>query len=250
MHLDEKTLKHRLSVFIGSLVITLAFERVFLSIFPHINVYFNKYNVHHLYSGAFLLILVLVLFLFGTVTDWTIALAGYSSGLVLDEIVYLILTSGGDIEYFSKGSTIGAIIMSLVIIVFAMVLYHIKKTRVLSGKDIPHHLKVVISLAVLQFILDMIYVYVYPTVNPIRATMIGASALAVLLIPFMRNLTKMQPYIAFLPIYSSAFFGALLVQANVIHSKSLGSGLAHVTFLAITYFTIVILRNGKRSKNN
>lgn len=248
MRLDENTLKHRLSVFIGSLVITLAFERTFLRFFPDINVYFHKYNVHHFYTGALLLILAMILFLFGTITNWTIALAGYSSALVLDEFVALVLTSGSDIGYFSKASVIGAILISLVVIVFAVVMYYIKKTRVISREDVPKHLKVVVSLIVLQFILDFIFIYIYQTVNPVRATLIGISALVILFAPFMRKMTGISPYLAFLPIYSSAFFGALLVQSGVLYSKSLASGLTHVILLAITYFTIVILQNGNRNK--
>ena len=248
MRLDENTLKHRLSVFIGSLIITIALDRTFLWIFPGIHLYFNKYRVHHLYSGALLLILVLVLFLFGTVTNWIIALAGFSSALVLDEFVYLIFTGGSDIEYFSKASVVGAIIMSLVVIVFSIVMYYVKKKRIISREDVPMHLKIIASLALLQFALDVAYAYIYPTVNPARATLIGVSSFIILFAPFIRKLTHMKPYIAFLPIYSSAFFGALLVQANVIRSKSLGSGLTHLILLAITYFTIVILKNGGRNK--
>lgn len=248
MRLDENTLKHRLSIFIGSLVITLALFRTFLWIFPNVDLYFNKYNVHHLYTGALLLIFVLVLFLFGTVTNLTIALAGFSSALILDEYIYLILTGGEYIEYFSKASVIGAVLMSLVVIAFAVVTYYIKKKKIIVREDVPIHLKIIASLALLQFALDVAYAYIYPTVNPARATLIGVSSFVILFAPFMRKLTHMKPYIAFLPIYSSAFFGALLVQANVIRSKSLGSGLTHLTFLAITYFTIVILQNGGRNK--
>ena len=110
-------------------------------------------------------------------------------------------------------------------------------------KEITKHLKVIIILVVLQFILDMLYVYIYPTVNPIRATFIGFSALVILFIPFITKLVDMKPYIAFLPVYSSALFGALLVQADFVKSKSAASGIAHVSILVVTYFIIYIIKN-------
>lgn len=104
------------------------------------------------------------------------------------------------------------------------------------------HLKVIVVLVILQFLLDTLYVYLYPTVNPIRATLIGLSALIVLFIPFIRRFIEIKPYIAFLPIYSSAFFGALLVQADFVKSKSTASGIAHVVILIITYVIIALVR--------
>ena len=115
-------------------------------------------------------------------------------------------------------------------------------------KKILNHLKIVAILIVLQFLLDMLYVYIYPTVNPIRATLIGASALIVLFIPFVTKLVGMKPYIAFLPIYSSALFGALLVQVDFVKSKSAASGIAHVVILVVTYFVIELLLNLLKKK--
>ena len=110
-------------------------------------------------------------------------------------------------------------------------------------KEIAKHLKIIVILIVLQFILDMIYVYIYPTVNPIRATLIGGSALIILVMPYLTRLIDMRPYIAFLPIYSSALFGALLVQADVVKSKSAASGIAHVVILIATYGIIAAISN-------
>ena len=113
-------------------------------------------------------------------------------------------------------------------------------------KEITKHLKIIVILVLLQFLLDMLYVYIYTTVNPIRATMIGFSALVILylisIIPFTKNLIDFKPYIAFLPIYSSALFGAFLVQADFVSSKSAASGIAHVLILVVTYELIVLLR--------
>ena len=112
-------------------------------------------------------------------------------------------------------------------------------------KEIMKHLKVIVILIILQFLLDMLYVYLYPTVNPIRATFIGFSALVVLFVPFITKLVGMKAYIAFLPIYSSALFGALLVQADFVKSKSAASGIAHVVVLIVTYFMIIAIQKKK-----
>ena len=115
-------------------------------------------------------------------------------------------------------------------------------------KEITKHLKIIVILVVLQFLLDVLYVYIYPTVNPIRATLIGISALIILFIPFIRKVVEMKPYIAFLPIYSSALFGALLVQADFVKSKSAASGIAHIVILIATYFIIIAIQKKVKNK--
>lgn len=110
-------------------------------------------------------------------------------------------------------------------------------------KKIKKYVMAVLSLILLQFLIDSIYVYVYPQVNPIRATLIGLTALAALFIPFLKRIVGMRPALGFLPIYSSALFGALLVQNSYLVSKSLLSGAVHVAILSATYVIIIFLRN-------
>lgn len=109
-------------------------------------------------------------------------------------------------------------------------------------KEITKHVKVIVVLVVIQFALDMLFVYLYPNVSPIRATLIGFSALIILFIPFIKKMIEMKPYIAFLPIYSSVLFGALLVQADFVKSKSAASGIAHVVILIVTYIVIIAIQ--------
>lgn len=97
------------------------------------------------------------------------------------------------------------------------------------------HLKVIIILILLQLAIDFFYVYLYPSVNPIRATLIGATALLLLyVLPFQR-LFNIRPLIGSLSIYSSALFGALLVGAGALKSKSFLSAVAHIAILILTY---------------
>lgn len=122
-----------------------------------------------------------------------------------------------------------------------------------NKKEIKHkqntwlHLKSIVMLLLLQYLIDILYIYIYPTVNPIRATLIGATSLLVLFIPWLNKQLQLKPWIAFLPIYSSALFGALLVLAGVLVSKSMLSGIVHALILVVTYAVIMVVMNYKKS---
>lgn len=97
------------------------------------------------------------------------------------------------------------------------------------------HIKRIIIFAALQGLLDTLYVFLYPDINPIRASLIGASALAILFLPPVRRLVNDYSLAGFLSIYSSALFGALLVQSGALVSKSPLSTVVHVAILIATY---------------
>ena len=122
-------LKKRLSIFIISLLVALVLLRVFLMASPSSNLYIFDYNVHHLFIGAFLIVITLMLFIFGIPNKFTIMLAGISSALVLDEIIYLIATDGSDASYLSPLSLWGAILLTAIILVFAIILYTLQKHK-------------------------------------------------------------------------------------------------------------------------
>ena len=113
-------LKKRLSIFTISLLFTIVLLRVFLSILPSTNLNFLGYNVHHLFVGSFLVVVSLVFFIFNIVNNFTIILSGISTALVLDEIVYLIATDGSDNSYLSSVSLFGAIILTSIILILAV----------------------------------------------------------------------------------------------------------------------------------
>lgn len=103
------------------------------------------------------------------------------------------------------------------------------------------HIKRIIIFIILQGLLDMLYVSLYPAVNPIRASLIGASALVILFISPVRRLVDGYSLAGFLSIYSSALFGALLVQSGVLVSKSLFSAVVHIALLIATYGVLIYL---------
>ncbi len=113
-------------------------------------------------------------------------------------------------------------------------------TQNLSEK-IKLHGKAIFILILLQLLIDMLYVWLYPTVNPTRASLIGATAFIVLLIPWLEKQVGLGK-LAFLPIFVNALLGALSVQAGWVASKSAASGVLHIGILIITYFVLVKVR--------
>ena len=99
----------------------------------------------------------------------------------------------------------------------------------------------VIVLPVLQLLINLLYVYIYPTVNPLRALMIGATAFVVLLIAIAFHRREIHPVIGGLSIFLSAFFGALLVSGGALVSKSFFSGLVHLLILWIIFAALYFL---------
>jgi len=95
--------------------------------------------------------------------------------------------------------------------------------------------KVIIDLVILiilHALTDFLFSFLYPPVNPARATMIGATATLVLFA--VEKKTKLNAGIGGLSIFSSALFGAVLVQAGILVSKSLLSAVVHVVILIVT----------------
>ena len=97
---------------------------------------------------------------------------------------------------------------------------------------------VVVGLIFLQYLIDTLFVYIYASVNPIRATLIGLSALLVLGVVHYMKKGLVNPLLGALSIYSSALFGALLVQVGYLVSKSPLSGLVHALILVVTFVVL------------
>lgn len=100
---------------------------------------------------------------------------------------------------------------------------------------IKDHFFIVVTLLIIQLVVDFIFRFIYSSVNPIRASFIGLASLLILYIPLVRKGIILPPFIAAIPIFSSALFGALLVQAGVLVSKSPVSAIVHALILIFTY---------------
>jgi len=105
-------------------------------------------------------------------------------------------------------------------------------------KKFEPYIKTIVLLVFLHLMINRIYSYIYPNVNPIKATLIGLTALLAMLVPFIRNFIGVTKLEGFLPIYTSALFGALLVQAGFMVSKTTESTLVHIGILIATYLTL------------
>lgn len=117
----------RMPLFIATLLFIFIFTRVYLWLFPHANIDLGPYNIHHLYVGAVLLIFTSMLMIVGMRGMWVIILAGISSALILDQLVFLAATDGGDLTYLGKTSLWGGIIAVLIIVVIALGMYWWRK---------------------------------------------------------------------------------------------------------------------------
>ena len=123
-------LKKRVTHFVFSLMITFFLLRFFLFFLPSANLILGKYNIHHLYTGAFLLVVVSIFFLVDIVNGYTTALAGIASAFILDELIYLIATDGSDQAYLSPMSIWGSIIViSIVLIVTGAVYFYAQRKK-------------------------------------------------------------------------------------------------------------------------
>jgi hypothetical protein len=91
------------------------------------------------------------------------------------------------------------------------------------------------ALALLLFALDQLYRVLHPEVNLVRASLVGATALAVL-VPLARlPRFPIPPVIGALAIFASAFLSVLLIQSGWLLSRSPLSGLVHLAILAAAF---------------
>lgn len=108
-----------LSLFSIAIIATIIVVRASLFFRPNINVFIGKYNVHHLYTGAVLLVFDTLFLIAGTVNAFTVILAGVATALILDELGYLVTTNGADSEYFTRKSYLHMLFSAGITLAFA-----------------------------------------------------------------------------------------------------------------------------------
>ncbi len=113
-----------------SFILTMFLLRLFLYFSPSTNFNIFGYNVHHLYLGALLLIVVFVLLMMDILSLVVFIVGGIASSLIIDEWVYLIFTDGSDLSYLMSVSLFSAIGLGLFVLLFLVLLYFIKMKRV------------------------------------------------------------------------------------------------------------------------
>jgi hypothetical protein len=99
---------------IGSMIVTFALFRIYLSFSPETDLNVGRYNIHHLFSGLLLIAAggVPLAIFHGSTRKLKPALItfGIGLGMALDEWVYLIATDGTNASYLLPISFWGGVI--------------------------------------------------------------------------------------------------------------------------------------------
>lgn len=106
---------------------TCAVTRLYLHLVRVQHIYPGGYLVHHLFTGALLLVPAAFLLAFGTRRRWLAVAArmatGVGAALVLDEVTYLVMTKATDDDYVSGISLSGAVIFTTGAVALLLILY-------------------------------------------------------------------------------------------------------------------------------
>src|SRR5215813_9013376 len=119
--------KRMLLLILVPMLATFLLQRLFLHLVRVQHVYPAGYLVHHLFTGALIIITAAFVLAFGTrrrLLAWMAPVAlGMGSAMVLDEIVYLIATKASDADYISPLSLFGAVVFMVLAVLLLLFLY-------------------------------------------------------------------------------------------------------------------------------
>ena len=98
--------------------------RLYLHLVHVRHIYPGGYLVHHLFVGVLIMVPAALLLAFGTRHRVLARVGvGVSTGLILDEVVYLVATKGSDADYVSRTSLVGSLVLVSLVVIFLLVLY-------------------------------------------------------------------------------------------------------------------------------
>lgn len=98
--------------------------RLYLHLVHVRHIYPGGYLVHHLFVGALILVPAAFLLAFGTRHRVLARVGlGVGTGLILDEVVYLVATQASDADYVSRVSLVGSLILVCLAVIFLLALY-------------------------------------------------------------------------------------------------------------------------------
>jgi hypothetical protein len=125
------TARQTLLLILVPLLLTAVGQRLYLHLVQVQHVNPAGYLVHHLYSGAVLVIAAAFVLAFGTRNRVLMILSpmtlGVGSAMVLDELVYLIATHATDDDYVSAVSLGGSVVLVSMAIVTLFILYRLHR---------------------------------------------------------------------------------------------------------------------------
>lgn len=119
--------KQTLLLILVPLVVTFLCLRLYLHLAGVRHIYPSGVLVHHLFIGVMIAVPAAFVLAFGTrgrvaAMAATMAL-GIGSGMILDEMTYLMLTKASDADYVSRASLLGAIGFISAAVVLLLALY-------------------------------------------------------------------------------------------------------------------------------
>lgn len=106
---------------------TFVCQRLYLHLVRVRHIFPGGYLVHHLFTGVLIVIPCAFFLAFGTRRRLLAMLAtaglGIGSAMILDEIVYLVMTKATDADYVSHTSLYGAFIFISLAVVLLLTIY-------------------------------------------------------------------------------------------------------------------------------
>ncbi len=119
--------KQSLLLILLPMVATVATLRAFLHLTGVRHVYPGGYLVHHLFVGTAIVVPAAFVLAFPVrsrrIAILTRLALGIGSGLILDEVVYLVATKATDADYVSRVSLLGAMVFVLLAALLLLALY-------------------------------------------------------------------------------------------------------------------------------
>jgi hypothetical protein len=119
--------KQRLFLILFPMLGTFMCQRLYLHLVRVRHIYPGGYLVHHLFVGVLILIPSAFLLAFvprrrSLAISATVGL-GVGSAMVLDEVVYLVMTKGTDADYVSHTSLYGAFLFISLAVILLLLIY-------------------------------------------------------------------------------------------------------------------------------
>jgi hypothetical protein len=127
----EPTPKQTLLLILVPMLGTFVILRFYLHVVRVQHIYPGGYLLHHLFTGALMIIPAAFVLAFGTRRRWLAIAArvalGIGSAMVLDEVTFLVMTKASDEDYVSNVSLYGGMIFVTIGAALLWVLYRSKR---------------------------------------------------------------------------------------------------------------------------
>ena len=104
--------------------------RLYLHLVHVRHIYPGGYLVHHLFVGVLIQVPAAFLLAFGS-RHRVLArvILGIGTGLILDEVVYLVATKASDADYVSRISLVGSLVLVSLAVIFLLALYALHRDK-------------------------------------------------------------------------------------------------------------------------